>query len=83
MATIEQIDDLNHFIETLPQSERDSLSMDEIYERWREQAFKHDDLLAIKASVRDYESGERGRPVDEFLADIDAEALQRAPGKGK
>lgn len=83
MATIEQIDDLSRFIQSLPAGERDALSIDEIYERWREQAFKHEDLLAVKASLRDYENGERGRPVEDFLADFDAEISENPAGKGK
>jgi hypothetical protein len=78
MATIEQIQDFSHFIQTLPEGERDTLSMDEIYERWREHAFRHDDLLAVKAFLRDFENGERGRPVTEFLEEFDAELRERS-----
>jgi hypothetical protein len=80
MATIEQIQDLNHFIQTLPASERNRLSMDEIYLRWREQAFRFEDRLAVKASLRDFENGERGRPVTDFLDEFDAELQERNAG---
>ena len=83
MATIEQIQDLSHFIQRLPQRERDALSMDDIYQRWREQAFREEDLLAVKASLRDFENGERGRPVTEFLEQFDAELQERNAGQQK
>jgi hypothetical protein len=83
MATIDQIQDLSHFIQTLPEVDRETLSMDEIYERWREQAFRLDDLLAVKASLRDFENGERGRPLTEFLAEFDAESRERNAAKHK
>lgn len=83
MATTEQIQDLNHFIQTLPAVQRDTLTIDEIYERWRQQAFRQEDLLAVKASLRDFEHGERGRPVTEFLAEFDAESQSRDAGERK
>jgi len=82
MATTAQLQDLSRFIATLPSGERNALSIDEIYERWREQAFRQDDLLAIQASVRDFENGERGRPIEEFLADFDKERLKIKPSSG-
>ena len=52
------------------------LSVDELYDSWRqenpdeEQA--SEDLLAVKASLRDMDRGERGRPFDEFARDFRA-----------
>ncbi len=73
MATAEQIQDLSRFIDTLPEQDRQALSMDEIYDRWRSLAIRHEDLLAVKASLWDFDQGERGRPLEDFLAEFDAE----------
>ena len=83
MATLEQFQDLSHFIQSLPAQERDRLSIDAIYERWREQAFRQEDLLAVAASLPDFAEGERGRSVAEFLAAFDAEMQGRNAGKDK
>jgi hypothetical protein len=77
MATLTQIHDLNQFILSIPPNERDALSIDAIYERWRDQAFRTEDMLAVKASLQDFDNGERGRPVSEFLSDFDAERTPR------
>ncbi len=73
MATIDQLQDFNRFVQLLPQSDLANLSVDEIYERWREQAFRQEDLAAIKASLRDFENGECGRPITKFLGEFNAE----------
>jgi hypothetical protein len=72
MATVEQLQDLSHYIETLPQSERELLSVDEIYARWREQAFRDEDFQAVKEAVDSFKNGNRGRPFNEFIAEIKA-----------
>lgn len=43
-----------------------SLSIDELFDQWRLQQPPASDLAAIKASIRDMENGEGGRPFDEF-----------------
>lgn len=49
-------------------------TIDELYDRWRLECPTDDevskDVLALKASLRDMEAGERGRPFDEFSRDF-------------
>lgn len=73
MATITEIQDLNQFMLSLPPGEREGLCIDAIYERWREQTLRSEDLAAIQASLQDYDNGERGRPLGDFLAEFDGE----------
>jgi hypothetical protein len=42
-----------------------------LYGQWRSQAFRDVDASAVAASIRDLESGERGEPLEAFLADFD------------
>lgn len=50
------------------------LSIDELYDCWRrentDQEQVREDLLAVQASLRDMERGERGRPFDEFASEF-------------
>lgn len=71
MATIEQIDDLYRFAIELPPAERDALTVDEIYGRWR--SLHEEDVKAIQIALDSYNRGERGRPVEKFLAEFRAE----------
>lgn len=48
-------------------------SIDELFADWREHANRTNDAAAIQASVRDVENGARGRPLEEFFAEFDAE----------
>jgi len=73
MTTIEQIDEFTRFAKQLVEKEGTELPLDAIFDRWHEEAFRDEDLLRIQASVNDYDSGERGRPVEEFLADFDSQ----------
>ncbi len=73
MTTNEQIDQFAAFAKQLCQSDDGAaLSLDEIYDRWRQEALGEEDLLAIQASLRDYEQGERGQPAAEVFAEIRA-----------
>lgn len=78
MASIEQIQDFNRFVEQLPDAEREHLSMDEIYDRWRQLAFADEDVAAVRKSLDDFEAGERGEPAEDVLAEFRA---KRAAGK--
>jgi hypothetical protein len=46
------------------------LSIDELFDQWRVQQPPPADVLAIKASLRDMEDGERGRPFSEFCEEF-------------
>ena len=71
MSIIDQIEDFSAFAKTRIQGNQD-VSIDELYGQWRDQAFASVDAHAVAASIRDIEQGERGEPLDEFLADFDA-----------
>ena len=77
MTTVEQIDDFAEFAKHQLVSGHDH-SIDELYDQWRRLAFRDTDAQAVQASLRDLENGERGQPVDEFLAEFDN---QRTPGQ--
>lgn len=70
MATIDQFDDLYRFAKAIPPQEFTKLSVDEIYDRWREDKVFDEDTHAIQEALDSYDRGERGRPVEEFLADF-------------
>jgi len=73
MASIKQIDEFTRFAKQLVEKEGIELPLDAIFDRWHEEAFRDEDLLRIQVSVNDYENGNRGRPVEEFLAEFDAQ----------
>lgn len=75
MTTLQQIDDFANFARQLAEAEGEHVPMDDLYDRWREQAYRDEDRAAVLASIRDFENGDRGRPVQEFLADLDGEAV--------
>ncbi|TWT86873.1 hypothetical protein Mal64_37030 [Pseudobythopirellula maris] len=43
-----------------------ALSIDRLYDEWRESQSFEEDRLALEASLRDMEHGETGRPFDDF-----------------
>lgn len=71
MATLEQFADLANFAANLPEAERTALSVDEIYDRWRAERDFHVEVEALREALEDYQRGERGRPADEVIADLD------------
>ena len=44
----------------------EGLSLDELFDQWRIRHPPSEDAPAIRASVRDMEGGETGRPFDQF-----------------
>jgi hypothetical protein len=70
MSTMQQIEDFSSFAKSKIGKD-DSVSIDELYGQWRSQAFRDVDASAVAASIRDLESGERGEPLEAFLADFD------------
>lgn len=81
MATLAQIHELNDFMVALPEAERESLSIDALYKRWREQKTRAADVQAIKEALDDLNRGVVGRPVDEFLAEFDEQRAAIARGR--
>ena len=79
MSTIDQIEAFTTFAKNQLGSGQ-VRSIDDRYHQWRQQAFQDTDRLAVQASIRDFQNGERGQPLDEFLAEFDAE---RRPSTGE
>lgn len=65
----QEIDDFTSFVKT-HLSAGAATSLDELYDRWREDHPAAEDALAVQASLRDMERGETGRPFEEFAADF-------------
>jgi len=70
MTTIDQIEDFATFARSQLVAGQE-LSIDDLYHQWRQQIFKDTDALAVQASLRDFQNGERGQLLDEFLAEFD------------
>jgi len=70
MATIEQIEDFSRFAKAVIEEEGVELSLEDLIGRWQCKTSASDDLLAIQASVDDYERGERGQFAGEVLAEF-------------
>jgi len=67
MATTEQqIDSFAQFARGQLAQGGEELSIDELFDRWRLEHPPAEDVLAIKASVRDMQGGETGQPFEEF-----------------
>ena len=77
MSTLDSLHEFSAFAsERLAESSDPTI--DELYEEWRSKKFEEIDAVAVMASVRDLESGERGQPLDKFLADFDREKAKEA-----
>lgn len=74
--TQEQIDKFHRFASEHVSRRGGAASLEERIDLWRienpsaDQA--REDLLAVKAALRDMENGERGRPWDEFASEFRA-----------
>jgi anthranilate phosphoribosyltransferase len=67
MASIQQdLESFTQFARQRIQAEGPALSMDELYDQWRERHSAPEDAAAILASVRDMEKGETGRDFAAF-----------------
>lgn len=70
MATTEQeIDGFAEFAKAQLGLEKD-LSLDDLLDQWRLQHPPTEDAVAVKASLRDMDRGETGRPFERFAADF-------------
>jgi len=63
----EKIEDFTRFAKS---HSSEDVTIDELYDRWRERTFQETDALAVEASLRDMEQGETGRPFDEFAGEF-------------
>ena len=73
MTTTEQIEDFIRFAKRISNEEGAEVPLVVIFDRWHTELYKDQDLLSIQASHRDFEQGERGRPIAEFLQEFDAQ----------
>ena len=64
MTTLEH--EINDFTQFARGHSSENVTLDELYDRWRDQINRDVDSLAIEASLRDMDAGETGRPFDEF-----------------
>ncbi|QDS97293.1 hypothetical protein HG15A2_05540 [Adhaeretor mobilis] len=72
---MQQLDEFSRFAKQLVEREGEQLPLDAIFDRWHQEAFRDDDLARIQASAEDYGQGERGVPLDTFLAEFDARRI--------
>ncbi len=70
MPTTELIDSFSQFAKARVDQGGNDLSIDDLFDEWRMQHPPAEDWLAIKASLRDVERGETGRPFDEFAEEF-------------
>lgn len=71
MTTTQQLFEFSRFTQQLVAEEGESLSLAAIFDRWHQQAYQDEDLTRIRASVNDFENGERGRPLENFLCEFE------------
>ena len=75
MSTVsEDLQSFSQFVELYLRNSSGSETLDDLYTEWRARnpapADLENDIRAVQASLRDLESGENGRPFDEFAANF-------------
>ena len=75
MTTIEQLNDCSRYARLIVEQEGKELPLDVIFDRWHCDTLATQDLARIQASVADYENGEQGRPIADFLAEFKAKQV--------
>lgn len=73
MALSEQIRDLTEFALAISHTEGEDISLEEVYQRWRQARHQQEDLLAVQEAHAEYQTGERGELAREELAEFRAE----------
>ena len=73
-VTTEQIDSFHRFATNRLKNGSEGLSMDELYDEWRTQHFSpeeiHENVLAVRAAIRDMENGDTGQDADDVIAEL-------------
>ena len=73
-VTKEEIESFQLFAEKKIQSGEDDLTMEELFDLWRLENPSlerfQEDVLAVKAALRDLENGDRGVPFDEHIREV-------------
>jgi hypothetical protein len=74
MATQEQIDSFHQFATEQIQNGGREKSVDELYDQWRLENLSSEELdenvAAIQGAIDDMKNGDRGRDVDEVIAEV-------------
>jgi hypothetical protein len=71
MATIEQeLESFARFAKAKIDRGETALSIDVLFDAWRLQHPSEEDALAIRASIRDMEKGEKGRAFENFAGEF-------------
>jgi len=71
MASIQQeLESFTQFAQQRILAGGNALSMDDLYDQWRERHSASEDAAAILASVADMEKGETGRDFSNFAEDF-------------
>ena len=76
-ATLEDLKRFHGFATALIESSDDDWSLQELLDQWQlensDSSRLHDDVLAVKAAIRDLESGDRGMTFEEHLKKLSIE----------
>ncbi|MEM9352176.1 MAG: hypothetical protein AAGA92_04110 [Planctomycetota bacterium] len=75
MTITEQIEGFTEFARRLAAQHGDQLTLDDIFRQWKE--VDPAEIAVLRERLASYDAGERGVPVDEFLA---ARRAARAEG---
>jgi len=67
MTVTEQIDDFTAFAKHLADQQGDEFTLEGAFQQW--QSYDPQEVETLRQRLASYDSGERGRPVDEFLAE--------------
>ena len=74
MATQQQIDSFHQFATEQIQNGCREKSVDELYDQWRLESLSSEELeenvVAIQGAIDDMKNGDRGRDVDEVIAEV-------------
>ncbi len=70
MLTSALIEDFAQFAREQVHQRGEDFPIDDLFDEWRMQHPPAEDWQAIKASLRDLENGETGRPFEEFAAEF-------------
>ena len=69
----EAFDAFSRFAKQVVETEGQGVSLDAIFDKWHEEACRSDNLARIRATVEDYENGDRGRPAQKVITEFRAE----------
>jgi len=57
---------INEFTQFALSHSSENVTLDDLYDRWRDQNHRDVDASAVEASLRDMDQGKTGRPFDAF-----------------